>query len=176
MAAKKVKTSGVNFPVPQDDSEARETIREIGDANREITRIETELNDAIAELQLSFGERVAPLRERVAGQIEGLRMYAQVNRERLTQGGRVKFHRFSTGEISWRLRPAKVTIRGKDNVISAIKSAGLGEKFLRTKEDINKEAMLDDRGTAGTIQGVSIGSDGEDFLVEPFETDLSSKA
>lgn len=173
MATRKMKTAGTNVPVPQDDSEARATIREIGDLNRDALRLEAELNDEIAKLQEQYGAKVAPIRELVTAKQEGLRMFCDVNRDRLTGGGKVKFHRFATGEISWRLRPAKVTIRGKDAVIEAVKAARLGKKFLRIKEDINKEAMLEDRTTAGAIQGVTIGSDGEDFIVEPFETELA---
>lgn len=171
----KVKTRGINVPVPQDDSEAREAIREIGDLNREALRLEAEMNDQIARLQQAYGERVAPITDQVVARQEGLRVFTEAHRARLTGGGKVKYHRFATGEISWRTRPARVTIRGKDAVIDAIKAARLGKKFLRIKEDINKEAMLeeDNRQLAAAIKGVSIGSDGEDFIVEPFETDLT---
>ena len=172
MASRKMKTAGTNVPVPQDDSEAREAIREIGDLNRAALRIEAEMNDKIAALQQEYGEKVAPLREQALAKQEGLKMFCEANRARLTRGGKVKFHRFATGEISWRLRPARVTIRGKDAVIEAIKEARLGKKFLRIREDVNKEAMLEDRATAAAIKGVTIGSDGEDFIVEPFETEL----
>lgn len=171
--AAKVKTKGVNLPVPQDDSEARNAIREIGDLNRDVLRIEAEMNDRIAEIQAEFGAKVAPLREQVAAKTEGLRIFAEANRDRLTNGGKVKYARFATGSFSWRLRPAKVSIRGKDNVIAAIKSARLAKRFLRIREDLNKEAMLEDRATAAAIPGVSIGSDGEDFIVEPSETELA---
>lgn len=170
--AKKMKTAGANLPIPQDDSEAREAIREIGDLNREALRIEAELNDKIAALQQEYGERVAPIREAATAKTEGLKMFCEVNRDRLTGGGKVKYHRYATGEVSWRSRPAKVTIRGALDVIEAIKAAKLTKKFLRVKEEINKEAMLEDRATAGALKGVTIGSDGEDFLVEPFETEL----
>lgn len=172
MAPRKMKTQGANVPVPQDDSEAREALREIGDLNRDVLRLEAEMNDKIAKLQEEYGARVAPLNEQATAKIEGLRMFAEANRDRLTRGGKVKSFKFATGEIAWRLRPAKVTIRGKESVIDAIKAARLGKKFLRIKEDINKEAMLDDRQTAAAIAGVTIGSDGEDFIVEPFETEL----
>lgn len=175
MANRKMKSTATNFPVPQDDSEARSVIREIGDLNRKGLRLEAELNDKIAKLQEEYGEKVAPIREQALAKQEGLKMYCEVNRERLTNGGKVKFHKFATGEISWRLRPAKVTIRGKDDVIAAIKEARLAKKFLRIKEDINKDAMLekDNRTMAAAIKGVTIGSDGEDFIVEPFETELA---
>lgn len=172
MAAKKVKMQGANAPVPQDDSEAREALREIGDLNREALRLQAEMNDQIAALQQRYGELVAPINEAATAKIEGLRMFAEANRARLTGNGKVKYFQFATGKISWRLRPAKVSIRGKtDAVIEALQAAGL-HRFLREKVEINKEAMLEDRTTAMAIKGVMIGSDGEDFVVEPFETEL----
>ena len=171
MAAKKVKMQGANAPVPQDDSEAREALREIGDLNRDMMRLQAEMNDQIAALQQRYGELVAPLQDAATAKIEGLRMFAEANRARLTGGGKVKYCQFSTGKISWRLRPAKVSIRGTETVIEDLQAAGL-QRFLREKVEINKEAMLEDRSTAMAIKGVVIGSDGEDFVVEPFETEL----
>ena len=172
MARPKAKTAGANLPVPQTDADAREAIRALGDLNRQVLRLETEMNDAIAALQQKYGDQVAPLREAAQVRIEGLRIFAEANRDRLTGGGKVKFHRFATGEISWRQKPAKGTIRGTEAVIAAIRALGLGARFLREKIEINKEAMREDPFTATAISGVAIGSDGEDFIVEPFETEL----
>lgn len=173
MATKRVKTPGINLPVPQDDSQARDCIKEIGDQRREALRLEAEMNDKIAAIQAEYGDKVQPIQERIDGLIEGLGIFAEANRDRLRNGGKVKFHEFATGKISWRLKPAKVTLRGRDAVIEAIKAAGLKKKFLRIKEEVNKDAMLEDRATAGAIKGVTIGSDGEDFIVEPHETELT---
>lgn len=169
---RKMKSFGTNIPVPQDDSEAREAIREIGELNREVLRLEAEMNDRIAALQQEYGDRAQPIREAALAKHEGLKVFCEANRARLTMGGKVKFHRFATGQVSWRLRPAKVAIRGQGAVIEALQAAGL-TRFLRTKVEVNKEAMLEDRKTAMGIKGVTIGSDGEDFIVEPFETELA---
>ena len=174
--AKKLKTTSTPLPIPRDDTEAREAIREIGDKNRELVRLQAEMNDQIAALQQRYGEAVAPLNTRVGELTQGLQMFCEVNRDRLTRGGKVKTAEFATGKISWRLRPAKVSIRRLEDVIDAIRKMGLAERFLRTKVEINKDAMLDDRTAAGAIKGITIGSDGEDFIVEPFETDLQGAA
>jgi phage host-nuclease inhibitor protein Gam len=174
MAKSKLKSQGANIPVPQDDSEARSAIKEMGDLQREKLRIEAEMNDKLAEIKAEYGERADPLNDQITAKQEGLRIFAEANRDRLTKGGKVKYHRFETGEISWRNRPAKVSLRKVDDVIAAIKAAGLKNKFLRVKEEVNKDAMLEEkhRAIAAGITGVSIGSDGEDFIVEPYETEL----
>ena len=170
--SKKLKSPSTALPIPRDDSEAREAIREIGDVNRQALRLEAEMNDAIAGLQQDYGARVAPLTDRVRQLTEGLQMYAEVNRDRLTRGGKTKTVEFATGKISWRLRPAKVSLKKIEEVIERIRAAGLTERFLRTKVEVNRDAMLEDRATASALKGVTIGSDGEDFAVEPYETDL----
>lgn len=172
----KTKTTASTLPIPQDDSEARSVLREIGDLQRQIARAEHDLNDAIADLQEKFGAQVEPLRDLVEAKTRGLEMFAAANRDRLTRGGKVKFFRFSTGEISWRNRPAKVSLRKVEQVIAEIKRLKLGHQFLRVKEEIDKDAMLAARDLAQTIAGVTIGSDGEDFIVEPFETELQEGA
>lgn len=176
--AKKAKTKAKasNLPVPQDDSEARSAIREIGDLQRQIARAEHDLNDAISALQELYGAQVEPLRDLIEAKTEGLKMFCEVNRDRLTRGGKVKFFRFTTGEVSWRNRPAKVSLRKVEDVIAAIKRLKLEAQFLRVKEEVNKEAMRESRDMAATISGVTIGSDGEDFIVEPFETELPEGA
>lgn len=175
---RKVKTAAVNVVVPQDDAQARTMIRELGDKGREALRLEAEMNDKLAKIKDEYGAKVEPIDDQIAAMKEGLKIYCEANRDRLTKGGKVKHHRFSTGEISWRVRPAKVTLRGVDAVIEAIKSKGLSKKFLRVKTEVNKDAMLekDARAKAAAIPGVTIGSDGEDFIVEPFETELTETA
>ncbi|MDO5529878.1 MAG: host-nuclease inhibitor Gam family protein [Paracoccus sp. (in: a-proteobacteria)] len=176
--ARKVKKAATNLPIPADDSEARETIREIGDLNRDVLRLQAEMNDRIAEIQEEYGNRVSPLNERASALTDGLQMWADVNRGRLTRDGKVKFAEFSTGKISWRIRPAKVTLRKVDDVIAAIRAAGLAKKFIRVKEEVNKDAMLEKANVAQAsgIAGVTIGSEGEDFIVEPYEHDLKESA
>ena len=175
MGRTRTKTQATNLPVPQSDEEARAVIKEIGDQSREALRLEAELNDKVAELKKQYGDLSDPINERITTLKDGLAIFAEANRDRLTRGGKVKYHDFATGKISWRLKPAKVSVRGVDGVIEALKGAGL-HRFIRTKEELNKDAMLEERAIAGAIKGVTIGSDGEDFIVEPAETELTQSA
>jgi phage host-nuclease inhibitor protein Gam len=172
----KQKTRGANLPVPQSRDEAATAIRTIGDTNREIARIELTLNDRIAALKETAEAEAAPLKDAVKACTEGLKLWCEANRDALTGGGKTKTADLGTGKVSWRLRPAKVNLRGKaEEIIERLKSLGLG-RFIRTTEEVNKEAMLADRVAAGAIQGVTVASEGEDFIVEPFEAELSAQS
>ena len=173
--ARKSKTVGVNLPVPQSRDEAANAIRQIGVANREVARLEADMNDQIAALKASAEEAAAPLRQRVVALTEGVKVWAEANRDALTAGGKTKTADMGTGKIMWRLRPPSVRITGVDRVIEAIKTLGF-KGFLRTKEEVNKEALLADPDKARMIAGVSIGTQGEDFVVEPFEAEISGAA
>ena len=173
--ARKAKTLGVNQPVPQSRDEAAAAVAEIGVANREVARIEAAMNDEIATLKKAAEEQANPLKQRVATLTEGLKFWAEANRDVLTGGGKTKTADLGTGKVMWRLRPPSVRIAGMERVIDAIKTLGL-HAFLRTKEEVNKEALLADPDKARTIAGVTIGSEGEDFVVEPFEAEISGAA
>ena len=169
------KSPASNLPVPQSDAEARAAIVELGVVQRRKLRAEADLADKIAKLKDAHGEKIAPMTDRISELQGGLQIFADANRTRLTNGGRTKTIKFTTGELAWRFRPAKVTIRGIDAVISEIQLAGLAERFLRTKVEINKEALRDDKDRALGIPGITIGSDGEDFIVTP-DTDAVEEA
>lgn len=171
--AKKTKTLGVNLPVPQTRDDAADWLRQIGEANRDVARIEADLNDELARLKETAEKKAAPLRETVKGLTEGLKFWAEANRDALTGGGKTKTADLGTGKVSWRLRPPSVRISGMDRVVAAIKQLGL-TRFLRVKEEVNKEALLADPETARGIAGVVIGSEGEDFIAEPFEAEISN--
>jgi phage host-nuclease inhibitor protein Gam len=54
--------------------------------------------------------------------------------------------------------------------MEALRKAGL-ERFIRTKEDLNKEAMLADPEAVASIPGISV-SQREEFVIVPIETAL----
>lgn len=166
--ATKTKTKGVNMPVPQSREEAQRFIREIGEANRQIARIEADMNDEIAATKERGELDAAPLYGRVRALTEGLRIWCDANREALTDGHKRKFADLGTGKVEWRNAPARVTIKGVETVLAALKTLGL-HKFIRTKEEIDKEAMQREADQARLVPGVTIGSEGENFSVEPFE-------
>jgi phage host-nuclease inhibitor protein Gam len=171
--AAKLKSKGLNLPVPQTREQAADAIFEIGAIDRDLQRLDAGLRDALAGVKRGFEEQAQPLHDRRGALIEGVKVFCEARRDELT-GGRTKTAAFTSGEVSWRLRPPSVKIRGgEDNMVLAIQSqARLDMKaFLRVKYEINREAMLANRDLALTLPGVTISSEGEDFEVKPFDPD-----
>ncbi len=166
-------TRAANLPVPQSREEAQQSLSRYGLLQREIGRIQAGLDDKVTALKEAAEAKSSPLQAEAAEIVEGLRIWAEANRNTLTDGGRVKFADLGTGKISWRFRPAKVSIRGADVILDTLRSLGFG-RFIRTKEEVDKEAMLREADIARSVPGVSIGSDGEDFIVEPLTSPLST--
>lgn len=172
MAKTRTKKLATEFPVPQSDQEAAEFVRRIGEINREIGRREADLNDQISIIKAKVEEALQPDRDEAEALKAGLETWASAHRRRLTDGGKVKHCDLATGRLLWRLRPPSVTLRGGvEAVIEACRALGFG-RFVRVREEIDKDAMRGEPEFARTIPGVSIGSAGEDFVIEPFEIEV----
>jgi phage host-nuclease inhibitor protein Gam len=174
--ATRIKRAAADFEVPQSDAEANVFVEMLGTLQRGRTRIETDLNEALAKLKKEAEAKALPLAMQAEGLMRGLQSYCEANRDRLTAEGKVKFHRFGAGEISWRAKPAKVSITGVESVLERLLSSRVLRKFVRVKNEIDKTAMLADPKLAETIKGVRIASDGEDFIVKPISTELEEVA
>lgn len=168
----KSKQRATNLPVPQSDVDAAAAIARIGELARQIAAIEAGGNDRIAAISADVEARRTPLKEVLEAERSGLEIYCAAHRARLTDGGKTKTVKFATGEIAWRTRPPRVTLpRAREAIaelIERLRSLRL-DRFLRVTEAVDKEAMLKEPEIAASVQGVSIGSAGEDFIVEPLE-------
>ncbi len=170
----RVKNAAVKHTVPQSREEAAEYIAEIGRLQRNRGRIEAAMNDEIATIKQRYEEQAKPLGDDIRQLSQGVQVWCEANREAITQGGKVKFATLTTGKVNWRTRPPKVTLRGKESILENLKRLGLA-RFVRTSEEINKEAMLNEPALAKTVPGVNI-TQGEDFVITPFETELEEVA
>ncbi|QIW15828.1 host-nuclease inhibitor protein Gam [Pasteurellaceae bacterium RH1A] len=151
--------------------QVQSAIKEIGDLSREHTRLTTEMNDQIS----ATSEKYAPQLEKLKAEMEPLQQavqdYCEAHRDELTDFGKTKTANFITGEVQWRARPPSALIRGVDSVLESLKRLGL-DRFIRIKEEINKEALLNEPDVARGIAGVTIKQGVEDFVIRPFEQDV----
>lgn len=166
----RLKAAAVDHPVPQSREEVIAAVREIGEQQRTRVRIETEMNDALAAVRETYERQAAPLAARIQALTRGVQTWCEAHRDELTQGGKVKTARLASGEVLWRTRPPSVRITGAEAVIDALKRLHLG-RFVRAKEEVNKEAILNEPEAVRDVRGITI-SQGEDFVIKPFETEL----
>lgn len=162
------------YPVPRTKDEAVEAIAEIGRRQRERTRIETAMNDELAAIRQQWETQAAPHLEAIKALSGGVQLWCEIHRDDLTQNGKVKFARLASGEVNWRLRPPSVAIRSVEVVIGFLKQARL-DRFIRIKEEVNKEAILCEPEAVQHIKGITI-TQREDFVIKPFETELEEIA
>ena len=94
--------------------------------------------------------------------------FCEANRSELTNGGKVKTANLITGEVQWRQRPPSVSVRGAESVIETLVRLGLNV-FVRTKEEINKEAILNEPDAVKGVAGITVVTGVEDFVITPFE-------
>jgi len=173
--AKATKPKSKAIPaVPQSCEDAVQQLGRVGSLRREIKSHIDAGSDRLKAIAEETDAAIAPLKSELAAVEQGLQTWCEANRDGITSGGKVKFAAFGTGIVRWRARPPKVTIRGAEVVMESLKALGL-TRFLRVKEEVNKDAMLADPEAARAIAGVTISSEGEDFVIEPAELEIPER-
>jgi phage host-nuclease inhibitor protein Gam len=179
---RRAKTAARRFaakePVAKTREEAAAQMRIMGDMRRELTVLETEMEEKISDIRQSYEKRALPHLEKYKGLEESLTIFAEAHRDELTDGGKRQSADLGSGALTWRKLPPKVSLRKLDDVIAAIHHFAENDAdfaaFLRTTEEVNKEAMLANPEKAATLPGVSIGSEGETIKVEPLVEELNA--
>jgi phage host-nuclease inhibitor protein Gam len=172
--SKKLKSPATPVRVPQSKEEVSSSIASIGAAARKLARIEADMNEALSTTREHYEKLAAPYKKAIADHRQGVQIWCEANRDVLTDGGKTKTGAFTTGEVKWRLNPKSVSIKTAKAVLAALVEAGL-ERFVRTKQEIDKEAILADPDAVAAIKGITIEQD-EEFVIEPFETKLQEVA
>lgn len=176
MATKKtrIKSAAAAMFVPQSRDQVADAIREMGVLQRELARIEADMNDELSKVREEFEIDAEPRRKRVEALSQGVQVWSEANRDTLTQNGKTKTAAFTTGEVQWRTRPPSVQLKGVEAVLAALRRLGL-KRFIREKEEVNKEAILNEPKAVAAVPGITI-QQGEDFVVTPFEVELEGVA
>lgn len=173
--ASKKQVKSLAIAVPQTQDAVAAAISEIGSAQRHRLRIEAQMNDQIASTKEHYETLAQPYNEKILELRAGVQIYCEANRDKLTQGGKVKFANFTSGEVKWRFTPPSVSVKAVKATIELLRKKGFG-RFLRDKTEVNKDAILAEKDAdkalakAG-VAGITIGQK-EEFVIEPFETKL----
>lgn len=171
---KKLKVAATQHNVPQTREQVTQAILQIGLDQREKLRIETAMNDEIAAIKTKYEAQAAPLNGSIGQLQAGVQIWCEAHRAQLTNDGKVKTVNFGAGEVRWRMTPSSVTLKKVEAVLKALREKGLA-RFIRTKEEVNKEQILAEPDAVKAIAGITI-SQHEEFVIEPFETKLEEVA
>jgi phage host-nuclease inhibitor protein Gam len=174
MSKAKAKAPAVTVKVPQTFDEARDFVAEIGKKQRVRALLEGDMNEQLAALRAKFEGEALRYGRDIKQLSEGLSIWAAAHRDELTRGGKTKTAVLASGELRWRLTPPAVTLRNVKDVLAALAKAKLG-RFIRTKEEVDKEAILKEPEAVKSIAGISVGQH-EEFVIVPNETKLEEIA
>lgn len=166
----RIKAAALTAGTPQSIDECASAIARLGDTQRERQRLTTEMNDNIAQITERYQPRLEELGGFLAKQQVAIQVFCESRRDDLTEGGKVKSANFVTGQVQWRQRPPSCRVTKVEAVIDMLKRLGL-HKFLRVKEEINKDAILLEQAEVAGIAGITVVTGVEDFVVTPFEAE-----
>jgi phage host-nuclease inhibitor protein Gam len=163
MAKNKRAAETATPPVNRDEAETY--LARIGEIQRMAQLNKTALAEAVARVTADIEAESAKLAEEHDRLFRGLQLWAEANRHALTDGGKTKTVRLGNGTIAWRMAPPSVQIKEQEAVLAWL----IEHKpdWLRTKLEINREAMLARPEEVANIPGVTIKSAGESFVIEP---------
>lgn len=172
MAIKKsrIKSAAAGY-TPQSKEQVSVDIKKTGDLQRELIRIETQINDEIAAITSRNTPVIEALKMDLDVLQKGVQTWCEASRADITDGNKTKTANLITGGVSWRTWPDSVSIKGADVVLDMLKKLSL-DRFIRTKEEVNKEAIFADKKAVEGVKGISIISGKEIFAVTPFEQEI----
>lgn len=144
--------------VPADRDACATQIRRIGDLQREYERLQADMNDQVAVITDRFAPLLAEASEHIKALSTGVQTWCEAHRQELTDNHRVKFADFTTGLVTWRAATPSVRITNAEAVIRTLKALGM-TVFVRTKEEVNKEAILANFSAAPKITAEEINNE-----------------
>ena len=155
----------------QTQDEVAIAIKQIGDLEREQVRLSTLQADEKVAVDEKYTEKLTALKEQVKPLQKAVQAFCESRRLELTNGGKQKTAYFTTGEVQWRAKPPAVLAKGIDSILESLRNLGLF-RFIRTKEELNKEAMLAEPEVARSISGVTIREGVEEFVIKPNDEEV----
>jgi len=171
----RIKATAASHRVPQIREEVVNMIAEIGHHQRERQRLKADMDDQISAIREKYDKLINPHNVAIQQLTDGVHTWSEANKDSLTNGGKIKTANMMTGEIRWRLRPMSCKAVRLKEAIEEIKLKGLAALFIRTKEELNKEAILANPDAVKDCRWISL-EHGEDFVIVPFETELEEVA
>lgn len=158
-----------------------QAIAEIANWTRQITESEDLANKRILAIQESLAAEIEPMKKEIKKISLSMKKFVDANREKLFKDD-VKTIKLETGDISYRSAGKSVASNSSkkliDNILEINNLTDVRNKFvkkmdkvfIRTKLELNKDAILQDPDKAKTITGVEVAEGEESFYIKPYAT------
>lgn len=170
MAKKPMKATAI--AVPSTQAEAERLLADIGRLQRQVVKIEADMNDELAAIKDRHEKSAQPANEQIEAKFQALHAWAEAHRHELLKG-KSKTAQLSTGELLWRTTPAAVKFKKGvkvETVVAQLEAAKLFD-LVRTVKEVNKELILADTTRVAGISSLEI-KQREEFVAKPFESNI----
>lgn len=168
----RIKAPALTAPAPQNRAECAAWIKRLGDEQRHLTKEEAAMNDELAAITERWHEALEARKASILDIQAGIQAWCEANKEELTENGKTKTANLITGAVQWRQRPPSCRVTGIAAVIQLLYERKL-DRFVRVKEEVNKEAILNEPDAVYGVPGITVVSGIEDFVVTPFEQEAA---
>lgn len=165
--AKKDKASIVPL---RDLTEASQVVSKIGGLAAAIEGEVARHNQRVARMQEELAAKIQEHQEEREHLIDQLFAYAVENRASLTRDETVKTVEVPGGKFGFRSKHPSVVVTDEETVIALLKAQKL-DSFVRTREEVNREVVLNFPDQVEGVEGIQIRG-GENFFVKPDLPDL----
>lgn len=180
------KVKKVSLRIPNDPMEVDQLIHDLGQIDRDLASAKLVLENAIAPFALEFGKQQLAMRAAQEEKIKQIQGYCEAHRQELLPDKDLKTATFASGIVAWKLRPPSVEFKKGlkvEDVVNAIKKHAESVKnlsivphlfqetmdLIRTKEEVNKEMVLEKPELIAGLDALYIRKDVEDFIITPTE-------
>lgn len=169
----------VLFDYTQDD--IAPAIGRIAELNREKDSLESKANEKINAIQEALSADLKPLLDEIKKISLSVKQYVDKNRTKLFLDD-AKTVKLETGDIAYRSGKPSVATNSTEKVINEILDRNdltdvktkfdkkMAKVYLRTKLELNKDAILENPDEAFEKTGVGIKEGAERFYIKPYAT------
>lgn len=126
-----------------------------------------EMNQRVTEVRRDYEAGLSGVQDELSGKMALARDWAEAHPEEF---GKARSIAMTHGDVGWRIgNPTLKTLSGWtwDRVLEKLRGGGAWLKYLRVKQEVNKEALLADREVIALSEaGCRVVQD-ETFFIEP---------
>lgn len=159
--------------IPQSKEMAAATLQTLCQVLASQIELKMQMNSRIEAIKMEHQPEIDRLEMQATLLRGNLQMWCEANRAVLLANGKKTIKFPGTGEVSWRQRPPSVTVRGVEATVQELHQLGL-HQFVRSKEEVNKEAILKNPDAVKGVRGITVVAGVEDFIVIHDASDLGA--